>query len=71
MIAEYGARPDPILDWVRTCPLCFEDWPDDGEFYRRSTGPCRACEWETLDERRRQVAAAARSYRARLRAARP
>lgn len=30
----------------KTCVRCKEDWPPDGEFYRRGKGKCRACEYE-------------------------
>jgi hypothetical protein len=30
----------------KTCSRCKEDWPPDGEFYRRGKSKCRACEYE-------------------------
>lgn len=30
----------------KTCVRCKEDWPPDGEFYRRGKSKCRACEYE-------------------------
>lgn len=39
-------RWDDVLGWVRLCPGCGEEWPDDREFYR-GRGKCRACASET------------------------